>query len=289
MHPPPHLHPEKMSAMERVLSAKRDHLTEALRALRRVVIAYSGGVDSTFLSAVAHEVLDSDAVAVTAVSPSLARRELQSAQQVARRFGWRHVTVPTREVEREEYARNDGNRCYWCKTELFDVIEPIARNLGAAVAVGTNTDDLGDYRPGSRAAGERGVRAPLVEADLSKADVRELSREIGLPTAEKPASPCLSSRFAYGVRVTPQGLRRVERAEEVVRSYGFEVLRVRDHGTTARIEVAPEDVPRAATLEAELRDRLVVLGYDEVDVDPEGFRSGSLNAVLDLPRITRPT
>lgn len=266
---------------------KRDRLTEILADMERAIVAYSGGVDSTFLMSCAHDVLGSKAVAVTAVSPSLARRELDGAKETAARFGWQHEVVSTHEVGREEYARNAADRCYWCKIELLDVLEPMARELGAVIAVGTNTDDLGDYRPGLRAVAERGARSPLVEADLAKTEVRVLSARAGLPTAGKPASPCLSSRFAYGIRVTPQGLRRVEGAEDIVRSYGFEVLRVRDHGRRATIEVAHEEVPRAVALESELSERLTHLGYREVSVDRDGFRSGSLNTALDLPRIAR--
>lgn len=263
--------------------SKREALVRTLAEMERVIVAYSGGVDSSFLMAVAHETLGDGALAVTAVSPSLARSELDAARSLARRFGWRHDTVATHEVGRERYARNDSDRCYWCKKELFEVLEPRAAALGAALATGTNTDDLGDHRPGLRAAAERGVRQPLAEAGLSKSEIRELSRELGLPTADKPASPCLSSRFAYGVRVTPQGLRRVERAEEAVRSFGFEVLRVRDHGDAARIEIAPEDLERAAALEKELVAAVAAAGFPEVTLSPEGFRSGSLNAVLTTP------
>jgi uncharacterized protein len=271
--------------VEQGLGHKKRQLQLAIQSMGRVVVAYSGGVDSTFLMASAHAVLGDQVVAMTAVSPSLARRELEEAREVALERGWRHELVSTHEVGREEYARNDSDRCYWCKSELFDVLEPRARELGAAIAVGTNTDDLSDFRPGLRAASERSVRAPLVEADLSKAEIRRLSAELGLPTADKPASPCLSSRFAYGVRVTPAGLRRVERAEEIVRSHGFEVLRVRDHGDLASIEVRAEEVPRAAALLHEFSVRLMELGYKRVVVDPDGFRSGSLNAVLQAPSI----
>ncbi len=270
--------------VERALEDKRVRLAKVLARLERVVVAYSGGVDSTYLMAATHAELGRGVIAVTAVSPSLARRELESAKTTARRYGWRHEIVATHEVGREEYARNDPDRCYWCKTELLDVLGPLARSLDAKIALGTNTDDLGDHRPGLRSARERQVRAPLVEAGLSKTDVRALSASLGLPTADKPASPCLASRFAYGVRVTPAGLRRVEKAEELVRSYGFDVLRVRDHGSRARIEVDAADVPRALELERELARGLKALGYEEVSVDPEGFRSGSLNAMLDLPR-----
>lgn len=271
--------------MEQGLEHKKRELQLTIESMGRVIVAYSGGVDSTFLMASAYAVLGERAVAVTAVSPSLARRELEDAKDLARERGWRHELVSTHEVGREEYARNDSDRCYWCKSELFDVLEPRARELGASIVVGTNTDDLSDFRPGLRAASERSVRTPLVEANLSKAEIRQLSADLHLPTADKPASPCLSSRFAYGVRVTPAGLRRVERAEEVVRSHGFEVLRVRDHGDLASIEVRAEEVPRALALLHELSPRLIELGYKRVVVDPKGFRSGSLNAVLQGPSI----
>ena len=271
--------------MEQALGDKNRRLQLALESMGGVIVAYSGGVDSTFLMASAHQALGDRALAVTAVSPSLARRELDSARDLAARSGWHHELVATHEVGREEYARNDRDRCYWCKAELFEVLEPRAQELGVPVAVGTNTDDLSDHRPGLRAASERSVRAPLVEAHLSKAEIRVLSAGLGLPTADKPASPCLSSRFAYGVRVTPAGLRRVERAEEVVRSHGFVELRVRDHGDLASIEVSPPEVARATALLGALSAGLTGLGYKEVVVDPEGFRSGSLNAVLEGPRI----
>ena len=196
------------------------------------------------------------------------------------------TSIETAELHNEAYATNDGSRCYWCKTELFGALAPLARDLGARVLVGTNADDLGDHRPGIAAGREHGALTPLADAGLGKDEVRALSRAAGLPTSEQPASPCLASRFAYGVRVTEPGLRRIEKAEEKMRELGFSVLRVRDHGDDlARIEVPPEDVPRVAALRAEIARDLVALGFKFVSVDLMGFRSGSLNAVLPAPTL----
>ena len=274
--------------MDLELAAKSAALTSMLEDLGAVVVAYSGGVDSAFLAAAAHEALGDRSVAVTAVSPSLARRDLDAARSLATERGWRHVEVPTHEVSRDEYARNSADRCYWCKVELLDVLGPIAGSLEAHVVVGTNADDLGDYRPGLKAARERDALAPLADAGLTKVDVRSLSRSLGLPSADKPASPCLASRFAYGVRVTEQGLARVERAEEHVRSLGFTVFRVRDHGDVARVEVPREEIGRAAALAEDISAGLRALGYRYVALDLTGFRSGSMNEVLTTPSIRRP-
>ena len=266
---------------------KKKALEDALGTQRALVVAFSGGVDSAYLMAVAHDVLGERAVAVTAVSPSLARRERAGAEALARSCGWHHELVATHEVERPEYARNSGDRCYWCKDELFEVLAPVAARRGAAIAVGTNTDDLGDHRPGLRAARERGVLSPLVDAGMSKSDVRALAAARGLPVADKPASPCLASRVAYGVEVTPERLRRIDEAEEIVRGLGFDVLRVRDHGDLARVEVAAEDLPRAAALRKEMHALLLQLGFRYVTLDLRGFRSGSLNEALAPPAIRR--
>ena len=265
--------------------AKTTALERSLEELATVVVAYSGGIDSATLTAVAHRVLGPATLAVTAVSPSLARRELADASELARRFAWAHQVVRTYEGDREEYARNEADRCYWCKFELFDVLGPIARDRGAHIAVGTNLDDLGDYRPGLRAASERNVATPLADAGFTKRDVRALAAQLGLPAAQKPASPCLASRFAYGVRVTSEGLERVDLAEEVLRTFGFTVFRVRDHGDLARIEVPPEEIERAASLKEELSNALRELGFRYVALDLSGFRSGAMNEVLPAPTL----
>jgi pyridinium-3,5-biscarboxylic acid mononucleotide sulfurtransferase len=267
------------------LSAKKDALRVLLTDMGAAVVAYSGGVDSAFLMACAHEALGPAAVAVTAISPSLPERARRDAVDLAAQRGWQHQLVPTHEVGREEYARNHPDRCYWCKTELYEVLAPLARRREATMLVGTNLDDLEDIRPGHRAAREGGVRAPLVEAELTKSDVRRLSRAIGLATADKPAAPCLSSRFAYGVRVTEEGLRRIDRAEDHLHDMGFKELRVRDHGDLARIEVPSGEVARAAALASSISAALKDLGFRFVTLDLEGFRSGSLNEVLPLPKI----
>jgi uncharacterized protein len=271
--------------MDSALAAKRATLAADLESLGRVVVAYSGGVDSSFLAAAAHDVLGDECLMVTASSPSLAERALGDAGVLAAARGWNHLVVRTQEVQSERYARNAPDRCYWCKTELFDVLAPLARQRDARIAVGTNADDLRDFRPGIKAAARRGVRTPLADARLTKRDVRALSAAAGLPTADKPASPCLASRFAYGVRVTAEGLHRIDRAEEAMRALGFGDLRVRDHGDLARIEVPAEEVERAARLRAEIAACLKGLGFAFVTLDLMGFRSGSLNEVLGPPRI----
>ena len=265
------------------LGALRDLLSE----LGRTVVAYSGGVDSSFLAAVAHDTLGAESLAVTAVSPSLARRDRETARALATDRGWNHREIPTNEVDDPNYIRNAPDRCYWCKDELFTVLEPIARERQATLLVGTNADDLSDHRPGRRAAREHGVRAPLAELGFDKATIRALSHELGLPTADRPAQPCLSSRVAYGVAVTPERLSRIDAAEDAIRRLGFETLRVRDHGDLARIEVPPADIERLTTHHDEIARLLRDLGFTFVTVDLVGFRSGSLNEVLPLHGISQ--
>jgi pyridinium-3,5-biscarboxylic acid mononucleotide sulfurtransferase len=271
----------RLLAMD-ALDGKLAALRRELEATGGVMVAYSGGADSAFLLAAAVEALGNRAVAATGVSPSLADLELADARALAGELGARHVVVPTHEGERPGYLRNGPDRCYFCKDELFEVLAPLARDEGLALAVGTNTDDLGDHRPGQRAAVEHGVLTPLVTAGFSKAEVREASRRRGLRTADKPAAACLASRIAYGVQVTPARLSRVERAEALLRSFGLAQLRVRDHGDLARVEVPVQALPdlvqpdRRARLVAGLRE----LGFAYVTLDLEGFRSGSMNSTL---------
>ena len=260
-------------------------LRERVRAESKLLVAFSGGADSALLVAVAAAELGDAALAVTAVSPSLAAAERSAARAFAREQRARHLEVCTDELDRPEYTRNDGDRCYHCKSALFDALEPIAALAGARIALGTNTDDLGDHRPGLRAAAARGAIAPLVDAGLSKADVRAASAALRLPTAAKPAAACLSSRVAYGEPVTAEVLAHVEAAEEVLRAQGFAGFRVRSHGggTVARIEVAEADLPRLLEVRAAVEAGVRAAGFRFCAVDLAGFRSGRMNVLLGMP------
>ena len=275
------------------LVAQRDQLLATLRGYGRVAVAYSGGVDSAVVAQAAFAALGESVVAVTAVSDSLASGELEEAQALAERIGISHRVIRTEEFADPNYLRNNPDRCYFCKSELYGRLSGLLGVLGVdVIASGANADDGGDHRPGMRAAAENGVRHPLQECGLTKSDVRALARAWGLPTWDKPATPCLSSRIAYGEEVTPERVRMIDEAEGWLRrTLGLRVLRVRYHkGDLARVEVPVDDLPRLFTPEVRgpMTAAFRALGFKFVAVDLEGFRSGSLNAVIPIEMLQRP-
>jgi uncharacterized protein len=263
------------------LEHKLARLERALAELDRVVVAFSGGADSAFLAHTAQRVLGTErAHAVTAISPSLASDEESDCRALAAEWGLRWTPVATDELARAAYQRNDAERCYHCKTELMDVVGPIAEGERATVVLGVNVDDLGDHRPGQRAASERGAAFPMVDAGLTKADIRALSRAAGLRTWDKPAAACLASRVPYGTPVTFRTLTAVDRAESALRRLGFRQLRVRHYDDLARIEVELAELPALVDRREEVVRAVRAAGYRYVTVDLEGFRSGNLNDAL---------
>lgn len=274
--------------MDSTLNAKLDRMRAIFAPMRSVIVAFSGGVDSTLVLKVAHDTLGDRVLALTTTSPTMPDEDRDSALAMARQIGARHVVVDSNELEIPGYAANPLNRCYLCKHNLFTICEAKAAELGIDEIVdGLNLDDLHDYRPGMQAASEKRVRHPLVEAEMTKADVRAVSHAVGLPTWDRPASPCLSSRFPYGTEITPEGLAKVAAGEKLLHSMGFAVARVRYHGDVARLELEQREIARV--FEPAIRDNIdrefKKIGFRFVAIDLKGFRSGSLsNAVSRAPR-----
>ncbi len=266
-----------------LLAEKQQRLFDLLGPMRRVIVAYSGGTDSAYLAWAARQVLADNAVAITADSASIPESHKRDAEAFARECGIRHEYIQTHEFDNPDYVKNDPNRCFHCKDELFTCLDAVALEQGIEhIVYGVNVDDLGDYRPGQRAAKLHQVKAPLVDAGLTKAEIRELSRIAGLSTWDRPASACLSSRVPYGTPVTPETVHTVERGEEAIRALGFRQFRVRFHGELVRIEVAKDELARALTAEMarEFVGIFKALGFHYVTIDLEGYRQGSLNSVL---------
>ncbi|HKU73183.1 MAG TPA: ATP-dependent sacrificial sulfur transferase LarE [Pyrinomonadaceae bacterium] len=263
--------------------AKEERLRELFRELESVIVAYSGGVDSSYVAYVANEELGARAVCITGQSASLPAYQRAEIDRVVEKFGFQHELIDTEELENPAYQANNSNRCFFCKDELYSKLESVARTRGIkSIVDGSTVDDLGDFRPGRQAAAQHAVRSPLIEVGLSKSEVRELSRKATLPTWDKPASPCLSSRIAYGTTVTIERLSKVDRGEEILREFGFREFRVRHHDQLVRLEIAQTEMDRV--LQKDLLDDLArrfrELGFKYVTLDLEGFRSGSMNEVL---------
>lgn len=264
---------------------KEQNLRRLMREMESVLVAYSGGVDSAYLSLIATQELGEKALCVTGISPSVAQIQREEAAKTAADFGFNFQTLETDEMENPQYRANPSNRCYHCKNELYEKLSALATQQKIEfISDGANADDAGDYRPGRAAAEEKNVRSPLAEVGLTKNEIRELSKKHGLSTWDKPASPCLSSRIAYGVPVTIERLSKVERGEQILRSMGFREFRVRVHDEMARLEIAPDELPRALNIDAtnDLAEKFRQIGFKYVTLDLHGYRSGAMNEVLKI-------
>jgi uncharacterized protein len=277
--------PESQTLSILTTTQKEEKLVEILAELKSVVVGFSGGVDSAYLAFIANRVLGEQALCVTAISPSYPTFQKKETADFVKQFGLNHLEIESKELDNPSYRENAPNRCYFCKSELFTKLEALARERGyRAVIDGTNHDDLGDFRPGRRAAEEHAVRSPLLESQMTKLDIRELSRKAGLPTWDKPALPCLSSRFPYGTSISAEKLSVVDQGENILRDFGFRIFRVRYHDQLVRLEFSPQELPKAlnATMAAILLTKFKSLGFKYVTIDLEGYRSGSLNEVLPI-------
>lgn len=263
------------------IEEKEQHLRSLMRELKKVLVAFSGGVDSAYLALIANQELQANALCVMGISPSVAEKERQMAKEIAENFKLNFQTIETEELKNPNYQANPTNRCYFCKTELYTKLNSIADNR--TILDGSNTDDLGDYRPGREAAKENGVKSLLIEVGLSKAEIRELSKKHGLPTWDKPASPCLSSRIAYGIPVSIERLTKVERGEKFLRELGFREFRVRLHDEIVRLEISPNEMEKVLNknLIDSIAEKFRKIGFRYVTLDLQGFRSGAMNEIIE--------